>query len=212
MAKGYAGKLTEEAATEGIGCVLARATELLEDARMLFERERYATSVALAITAVEEAEKAFLLLQIAVTDDLGERAKHWAAFRHHDGKLQYTVMFLQGSRNSAAEGWETTAELATLFQRLKEDALYVDTVDGREWRTGSVTETDIRARDFAHKLLGFATARVSVLEGVGWTIAQPEGWTICRRVLDLARKSGATSITASFRPDSGWALTSEGSD
>jgi AbiV family abortive infection protein len=208
VAKGYRGKLTQEAAAEGIGCVLAQARELLADARTLFERERYSTALALAITAVEEAEKTTLLVQIATTDDERERGAHWTAFRRHDEKLQHSTEFLLDTASADfGTGSPSAEELATHMQRKKEDALYVDTLDGSTWRVGSVTSADADTRDFTREWLRYADGRVGVLEGIHWTVGQPGGWDVLGRMVAQADQGGAwTTVTASVSPDSGWRL------
>ena len=144
IAAGYRGRLTSEQLLEGVGVISRNAGELLEDAKLVFEHGRYARSASLAVLALEESFKKFMLLVYPlVMDDPKGRKEFWNAWRNHRVKSSTpaTAPFLFGQISEERRP-ELTEALGKWADALKQAGLYADCVeeDGQpKWALPSET-------------------------------------------------------------------------
>ena len=71
----FKSKLTPKQAAEGIRIAKENASDLYEDAKLLYENGRIQRSVSLSILAIEEAGKSRIIKEILLTDDPKELKK-----------------------------------------------------------------------------------------------------------------------------------------
>lgn len=131
IAAGYRGLLTNEQLLEGVEIISRNAEELLEDAKLLFGHGRYARSASLAILALEESFKKFMLfVYLFVMDDPKGRKEFWNAWRNHRVKSSTlaTATFLFGQINEERRA-ELTEVLGRWADALKQAGLYADCVE-----------------------------------------------------------------------------------
>jgi AbiV family abortive infection protein len=123
---------------------LARATldnavDLLSDARLLYEAERWQRAYALGVLAAEEYGKFYACVAALgyETDDAESWTKFWDLFRYHDPKFthwagQYINMWGWAGPDGHSrwmQAWEHRAQVAKAIGALKMASLYVDYVD-----------------------------------------------------------------------------------
>lgn len=131
IAGGYRELLTNEQLLEGVEIISRNAEELLEDARLLFEHGRYARSASLAVLALEESFKKFMLFVYPlVMDDSKGRKEFWNTWRNHRVKSSTpaTAPFLFGRINEGRRS-ELTEVLGRWADALKQAGLYADCVE-----------------------------------------------------------------------------------
>lgn len=117
---------------------LSNARDLLEDARLLFERGRYPRATALAVMAIEEIAKWHLIQDGFIKTPDGKWKEFWSEVRNHPTKLKkykhsrYMEELKTLYRNDPTEWTEAVAEIESEpdLQALREGCLYVDH-DGR---------------------------------------------------------------------------------
>ncbi len=107
----------------------ANAEDLLGDAQLLADHERYSRAYALAILAWEEVSKAYLCLW-AISSPQITPEKFWTDFRNHESKLadaHYLAEYLRPEAiGTAFEHYKKTIGGSRSTQNQKERALYVD--------------------------------------------------------------------------------------
>ena len=97
----YKGKLTPDLASEGIKLAKENAYKILEDAKLLFENNRFQRSVTLSILAIEEAGKPNILRGILLQNDEKLLKKDWQNYRNHTAKNTMWILpnlFKTGAR------------------------------------------------------------------------------------------------------------------
>jgi AbiV family abortive infection protein len=160
----FRGRLTVEEAVQGIETARQNANDLLRDAELLFQHNRWARASALAILAIEERGKFYWILAAAASDEPATLKRVWKRFNTH---LMKTDAFQRVVGNFGGDGtWqpprvedlasrEVVTDLSTELQveRTKHRALYVEAVEGADrWRLPSRRVT----RAHAHALIDFA--------------------------------------------------------
>jgi len=115
-------------------CCLQNASELVEEARLLFMRKRYARALFLSVVALEETSKRDILWQaILIRDDEKEWKKFWEKLRSHKTKLA-TMLRDHISINDSMDKTtprERIHEYMKEFVRVETDAGFIDLV--KQW-------------------------------------------------------------------------------
>ena len=134
----YFGKLDPEKAAEGINLAIENSQRLLKDAEILFEHERYSSSVALAILSIEESGKVPIIKGVLLEEDDKQRAKEWKSFRNHLQKNNQWIL-----PELVSKGSNTLDELKKMFSEeakhpkvlnvLKQISLYTECVGKAKW-------------------------------------------------------------------------------
>jgi AbiV family abortive infection protein len=141
----YSGqRLTIEQITNLSDYCLQNASELVEEAELLFSHKRYARSLFLSILALEETSKRDILWQaIFLGEDEGRWKKFWKKFLSHDVKLAAMLDDYITTRSSKEKNtpYEILSEYLNEMRRAKEEAreicsfkewaVYVDVIDGQ---------------------------------------------------------------------------------
>ena len=86
LPKQFHGQLTPEQAAQGIQVALKNAHSLLLEAELLLENQRWPRATALAILAIEEADKPTRLRCLLLARDEKELKEEWRNFRSHTAK------------------------------------------------------------------------------------------------------------------------------
>lgn len=109
-----------------VHCV-KNAKRLSEDAKLLFESKRYSSCVSLAVLALEELGKSFMLLNACEKkQEVGSR--DWPKFRSHRKKLEFLIDYLRTDSDdeSHKRSLDTIANIMSALLEKKMDSLYVD--------------------------------------------------------------------------------------
>jgi AbiV family abortive infection protein len=127
----YCGPLTPAEIAAGMNAARENAARLSNDARLLFENERYASSLALAILAVEESGKESVLRGLAAAASDAEVQKAWRSYRSHTSKNAHWAMFNYFFKGARKLGdflpvFESGAEHTHTLDRAKQLSIYTD--------------------------------------------------------------------------------------
>jgi AbiV family abortive infection protein len=129
-------KLTTKEAING-ACVCAdNGYKLAQDARRLFSKKRYSTATAIAISALEEFGKVYILSLIALMIDRGEKIEwgtFWKDWRNHKFKQFMTGLLDMGYFGKDAISLAKRTVIFEDLNEIREQALYVDFMDGK-WK------------------------------------------------------------------------------
>ncbi|MDX3913862.1 MAG: AbiV family abortive infection protein [Pseudosphingobacterium sp.] len=79
-------KLSLKLATEISNGAIENAKSLYEDAKLLYDNEKYARAISLAILSIEESGKLSIIRSILLEDDSKEISKLWKSYRRHQDK------------------------------------------------------------------------------------------------------------------------------
>jgi AbiV family abortive infection protein len=136
--KQYSGRLSPSQVAEGINAANRNAVRLAEDARLLFDNQRYASAGALAILSIEESGKASILRAIALARSEDERRQHWKDFRSHTRKNvmgAFSELVAHGARHldDFAALYDKDAEPPHLIDQVKQIAFYTDCLGRAHW-------------------------------------------------------------------------------
>lgn len=134
----YTGLLNCEEITQGINAARENSKNLLSDAQLLFNKERYATASSLAILAIEEAGKCSILRGLSACGTANEAKKYWKDYRNHRAKnAAWIIMDLAkgGAKtlNDLRECCNTEGEHTFLLNNLKQIGFYTDCLGDRNW-------------------------------------------------------------------------------
>jgi AbiV family abortive infection protein len=134
----YKGRLAASEIAAGMNAARANATRLVNDAKILLDKGRYPSALALAILAIEEAGKTSILRALALTRSEEELKQAWREYRSHTSKNRLWPMvelIRKGARklddfaSLVADG----AEHPALLDQMKQIALYTDCLGVRNW-------------------------------------------------------------------------------
>jgi AbiV family abortive infection protein len=159
----YAGPLTPEQASAGIGAALRNATALLEDAELLLNAGKWPRAASLAILAIEEAGKSSIIraLLLARSDD--ELRQEWRAYRRHTSK-NFMASFLEHGRPGAKledlRPLMTDVEAHRDVDDLKQLGFYSDCLAEDVW----VVPDEIVGEETARALVATASLAVGPIE------------------------------------------------
>jgi AbiV family abortive infection protein len=99
IAERYVGPLNESETAQAIAAVRANVSELVSAADALAAAGIFSKSCALSILAIEESQKASLLLDLLYADKPDEQQKIWKDFRNHRKKHSNIGLGIAGQRN-----------------------------------------------------------------------------------------------------------------
>lgn len=135
---GYTGYLTPDQIADGINKANENAKRLAEDARLLFDAERYPSAASLAILAIEESGKVSVLRSLALARNEEEIKQTWKEFRKHTAKNAgwiFAELVAGGARqleNFRAMYLEE-AEHPFVLDKLKQVGFYTDCYGKGRW-------------------------------------------------------------------------------
>jgi AbiV family abortive infection protein len=139
----YCGSLTPQQAASGTAAALSNAQDLFRAAHALFEVCLFAQSAALAILAIEEAEKVFILLDLLVAVSDREIELLWSQYRRHSPKQRRFSKWIQLMAQRQKEPLAGTKELEksladpqlgeSFIELKKQLSLYTDNFQGSGW-------------------------------------------------------------------------------
>ncbi len=104
------------------------AKRLSEDAKSLFESKRYSSCLSLAVLALEELGKSFMLLDAYVKKQEVESRDWFKKFSSHREKLEFLSDYLRTNSNdeSHKNSLDKMTNLMRALLEKKMDSLYVD--------------------------------------------------------------------------------------
>lgn len=149
---------------------VANSKSLLDEAEVLFARERWARAAALAILAVEESGKAHLchVWAFHVLPTVPDRTNpvawrdFWDGFTDHSGKIDVWLSRVDGLGGCTETGaWEREAKTTHLS---KLACLYVDFALPER----SVSAPELVSEDDAQQFMDIAREALAHWQGVGW--------------------------------------------
>jgi len=79
-------KISIKLAVEVTNGAIENATSLYNDAKLLYDNEKYARAISLAILSIEESGKPSIIRHILLEDDPKEISKLWKSYRRHQDK------------------------------------------------------------------------------------------------------------------------------
>lgn len=149
---------------------LQNASELVSEAKLLFENKKYARSFFLSTIAIEETSKRDVLWEaILLGEDEKQWKRFWNKFRNHDVKLARMLQDYITTRSNRKENTplEIVREYLTEMKKaegeakeanlVKQWAMYVDVVDGK-----AVSPSQIIGRKAASKTLKLAQQHLEI--------------------------------------------------
>lgn len=134
----YKGRLDYGQIADGINAARRNARRLVEDARILLDKERYATAASLAVLSIEESGKQSILRQLATATTDEEVSIKWKDYRSHTKKnILWPVLdlFKSGARqlDDFLPLFEPEAEHAHLLNQVKQISFYTDCLGSVNW-------------------------------------------------------------------------------
>ncbi len=143
----YNGNLTDCQIAEGINICKKNGRELLADAKLLFENQRFSSSIAFSILAIEEFGKEPLLREFAGVREGDSTSKIWKKLRNHQIKNSHWKIgsFLQQGLGRTGEELylltqnPITSECAQLDE-LKQNCLYTSFSPTLGWQRPAASE------------------------------------------------------------------------
>jgi AbiV family abortive infection protein len=171
----YKGKLTAEAVAKGFNAAIDNAVSLLEDAKILFEHNRFPTAASLAVLSIEESGKTRILRSLALVDDEAELKSLWQEYRSHrakNGASIFLELALGGARHlqDFRETVNPKAEHTAVIDAIKQIGFYTDCSGNCHWSKPD----EIIDADLANWLI--KTAEVLSKKGEHVTVKEIELW------------------------------------
>jgi AbiV family abortive infection protein len=153
----YNKQLNIKRAVEGINIANRNAKSLYEDAKLLFENERYARAISLSILSIEESGKPSILRSILLEEDDKEILKLWKAYRrHYDKNSMWIVPELIANGavhfNDMYKIIDTESSHSETLDNLKQLCFYTDVFSKAKW---SFPE-NIASEELSGKILSIA--------------------------------------------------------
>jgi len=134
----YIGPLTSSEIAAGMNAATQNAERLAKDARLLFENDRYASALSLAILSIEESGKNHILRELALARNEKELRDCWRDYRSHTKKnVLWPIIetFLKGARR--AQDFrplvEPNAEHPYVLDKMKQISIYTDCFKKGHW-------------------------------------------------------------------------------
>ncbi|MDA3837701.1 MAG: AbiV family abortive infection protein [Candidatus Delongbacteria bacterium] len=136
--KQYKDKLNSSQIADGMNAANENAVRLVEDAKLLFENDRLASALALAILSIEESGKVAILRSLAISSEGKDLKEGWKRYRSHRAKNAHWIavdLILKGA-NKLSDFSTVTDENADhphVLDQLKQVALYTDCLGDAHW-------------------------------------------------------------------------------
>jgi len=134
----YSGPLTSSEIAAGMNAATQNAKRLAKDARLLFENDRYASALSLAILSIEESGKNHIFRELALARNEKELRECWRDYRSHTKKnVLWPIIdtFLKGARRAKdfLPLLEPNAEHPYLLDKMKQISTYTDCFKKGHW-------------------------------------------------------------------------------
>lgn len=134
----YRGSLTPRQVVEGMNAARRNAKRLAEDAKLLFEAERFPSAAALAILSIEESGKTSVLRGLAVASNEDELVQGWKGYRTHATKNAHWILLElaeSGARKLSdfSQVVSPSSDHSALLDSLKQVAFYTDCLGSAHW-------------------------------------------------------------------------------
>ena len=127
---------------DGMNAACENARRLVEDARILFDSQRYPSVVSLAILAIEESGKTAILREMATARDGKALKAAWKSYRSHTKKN--VAWILPDLVNNGARKLEEFDQISNprgdhpeLLDNLKQIGFYTDCLGKAHWSVPS---------------------------------------------------------------------------
>ena len=176
----YKGKLTAEEVAAGINAARQNAKRLFHSAEILFANGDYATSVSLAILAIEESGKSSILRGIAVTNDNSLLKNFWKDYRSHEQKtktwniLNYIPHEKKKVKLEDFIGMFSPGNISSsMLDQIKQIGFYTDCLGKRHW---SIPQ-EVIDKSFAKHILDLANFHCGNTKTI--SIKEIELWVEC---------------------------------
>ncbi|HEX2521773.1 MAG TPA: AbiV family abortive infection protein, partial [Terriglobia bacterium] len=149
----FQGRLTPVKIAEGMNAAERNAKRLAEDARFLFQANRFASAAALAVLAIEEAGKSAVLRGMSVAKTEEDVRKAWKEFRSHTRKNLLWILndiVRSGARKLEDFGrmFDPESDHPYVLDQIKQLAFYTDCVGKGKWAEPSNVIKEQHARSF----------------------------------------------------------------
>ena len=134
----YRGKLTPAQVADGMNAAIRNARRLADDARALFDLERYPSAASIAVLSIEESGKVGILRHFAIARDLPSCHQIWRDYRNHRSKNVGWILpdlVAAGARdlNSLQLATQPDAAHTALLNNVKQIGLYSDCLGSVHW-------------------------------------------------------------------------------
>lgn len=134
----YRGKLTSQQIADGMKAALKNAKRLVEDAKILFDADRFPTAASIAILAIEESGKQSILRSLALAGDQNDTKDAWKDYRSH---IKKNVAWLlpqlvaKGARklDDLRPLFEENSNHPYLLDQVKQIGFYTDCLGEAHW-------------------------------------------------------------------------------
>ena len=134
----YRGTLAPAQIADGMNAAIRNARRLADDARALFDLERYPTATSIAVLSIEESGKVSILRHFAIARDLPNCRRIWQDYRNHRSKNVAWILpdlVAAGARDldSLYLAAQSDAEHTALLNNVKQIGLYSDCLGNAHW-------------------------------------------------------------------------------
>ena len=134
----YRGRLTPAQVANGMNAAIRNARRLADDARALFDLERYPTAASIAVLSIEESGKVSILRHFAIARDLPSCRQIWRDYRNHRSKNVAWILpdlVAAGARDldSLRLATEPDAEHTAILNNIKQIGFYSDCLGSVHW-------------------------------------------------------------------------------
>lgn len=187
--------LTIQKVVEGMNAASSNAQRLLDDAKVLFDLQRYPSSTSLAILAIEEVGKISILRELALIKDGKDVKKAWNKYRSHTQKNMiwgFVDLFSNGARklHDFASLFDNESEHPFILDHLKQIAFYSDCLGKCHWSIPvNVIDKDV-AEAVIESAIPLVTTKVFTLEEIElWVKYLSPVWGGEEELVNLALKN-----------------------
>lgn len=134
----YRGTLTPAQIAEGMNAAIRNARRLANDARALFDLQRYPTAASIAVLSIEESGKVSILRHFAMARDLTSCRTIWQDYRNHRSKNVAWILpdlVAAGARtlDSLHLAAQADSEHTALLNNVKQIGFYSDCLGNAHW-------------------------------------------------------------------------------
>ena len=136
--KQYKDRLSSSQIADGMNAANANAMRLVEDAKLLFDNDRLASALALAILSIEESGKPAILRSLALSKEGKDLKEGWKRYRSPRAKNTHWIavdLILKGA-NKLSDFYpvaDDEADHPHILDQLKQVALYTDCLGKAHW-------------------------------------------------------------------------------
>lgn len=161
----YNGALTIDQIVQGVEAAVENADELIKDAKLLFDKERYARAFSLCVLAEEETAKVVLLMgSITMSRNPKGWKSFWKMFRSHSSKYVQSVWLdsmLIENDEEIKKHFQGPRELAYYVNVLKQMGFYTDFESTNQ---RFLKPQEIISKQFAENIITMATGRLNFIK------------------------------------------------